>query len=219
MNTIVNFIIFQTVWFLCICYADSGALWSLPLLAIHLIFSEHRRDDLKMMALMLVVGLMVDGGLNSIGFFQFNSAAFPIPFWLLTIWLAVAILFHHSLAWLKNHLILATLFGAIGGPLAYWSGVRMGAAGFIWPLVPSLTVIAILWAIIWPAAVYAASRNFRDDRPPEAFDLSRSARRLLSPKGRSLGVIKNRLPASHVTGHADADAHVPKPSPSRWRLR
>jgi len=111
------------------------------------------------MGILFVVGLGIDGILHILGFFSFNVAAKPIPFWLLVIWLALAILPHHSLAWLKSRVLLSAILGAIGGPLAYWAGVRLGVAHFNWSLPASLGILAVIWALLWPAVMFFAAMD------------------------------------------------------------
>ena len=112
-----------------------------------------------MMGTLLGVGLIIDGTLNLIGFFSFNRAGFPIPFWLMVIWIGLATLVHHSLAWLKGRTGLCALFGALGGPMAYWGGIRMGAAAFNWELLPSLLLLAVVWGFLWPTVMRLAAED------------------------------------------------------------
>ncbi len=159
MNIIVNVAIYQAVWFLCVLGETRGAGLALLLLGLHLFLSPVPMLDLKMMGLLLLAGLGIDGILHTLGFFSFNAAARPIPFWLLVIWLALAILPHHSLAWLKSRVLLSAFLGALGGPLAYWAGVRLGVAYFNWSLPASLGLLAIIWALLWPAVMFLASMD------------------------------------------------------------
>lgn len=157
MKNLANFATYQAVWFLCVLSENSGAWLALLLLGVHLLLSPIRMIDLKMMGIMLILGLSIDGTLYALGFISFNVAARPIPFWLLVIWLTLAILPHHSLAWLKTRYFLSAFFGALGGPLAYWAGVRLGAAYFNWPFIPSLFTLAIIWALLVPGVMYFAT--------------------------------------------------------------
>ena len=149
MKLFVNIVSYQLIWFLCILGGNKGALISLSLLAIHLIISNKRRADLRMMCFLLFLGLTVDGTLHQVGLFSFTTSGFPIPFWLMVIWLGLAITPHHSLAWMQDRPLLSAVFGALGGPAAYWAGVRMGAASFNWPLLYSLAFLAVLWGVLW----------------------------------------------------------------------
>ena len=158
MNIFINFIMYQVVWVLCVFKENWGALVALLLLAGHLLLSPIRREDLKMMGILLLIGVVVDGTLYSFGYISYNVVAFPIPFWLAVIWLALATLPHHSLKWLKNRPLLSAFFGLIGGPLAYWAGVKAGAASFNWPLLSTLAMLGVIWACLWPMVMYFAGR-------------------------------------------------------------
>ncbi|WP_240744267.1 DUF2878 domain-containing protein [Desulfopila sp. IMCC35006] len=149
-------LLYQLIWFLCVLGGNRGALAALPLLLMHLALTGSRAADLKMMGIMAFLGLAVDGTLQHIGFFKFTTAGFPIPLWLMVIWLGLAITPHHSLAWLQSRPVLSAVFGALGGPAAYWAGVRLGAASFQWPLLQALAFLSLLWACLWSLVMYCS---------------------------------------------------------------
>ncbi len=151
MKLIANALAYQAIWFSAILWANHGAALGCFIVLILLATSERRGDDLKMIGFLMFLGLLVDGTLQQVGFFTFKSPGLPIPFWLLVIWIGLAMTIHHSLAWLKNKLLLAALFGGLGGPAAYWAGTRMGAASFNWSLPNSLLVLAIIWSLMFPS--------------------------------------------------------------------
>jgi len=162
MRLLVNALLYQSIWLLCILAGDKGAIAGIFVLLLHLAITDRRMDDLKMMAFLLFIGLLVDGTLHQVGFFTFTISGFPIPFWLMVIWLGLAITPHHSLAWLKNRPLLSLLFGALGGPLAYWAGVRLGAASFNLQPLYSLFVLALVWGILWPAVMLFATVQMKE---------------------------------------------------------
>lgn len=164
MNPLINFLLYQLVWFLCVLWENNGALLALPVLGVHLLLSPMRRADGRMMFVLLIIGAVVDGMLHRAGFFTFNVQALPIPFWLAVIWLALATLPHHSLAWLKGRPVLSAVLAAVGGPLAYWAGVRMGVAHFNLPLAASLALLAIIWSVLWPLVMHLATCGFMTKR-------------------------------------------------------
>ena len=151
MKLIVNGLAYQAIWFFAILWGTPGAAVGCVLILILLVTSKCRVDDLKMVGFLMFLGLLVDGTLQQVGFFTFRSPGFPIPFWLLVIWLGLAMTIHHSLSWLKNKLLLAALFGGLGGPAAYWAGTRLGAASFNWSLPASLLLLAVIWSLMFPA--------------------------------------------------------------------
>lgn len=158
MNWVVNLAIYNLAWLAGVLGGNRFAWIGLLLVAGHFLVSPYRRHDAILAALLLGIGLVVDGVLNTIGFFTFPASGFPIPLWLMTIWLALATLPNHSLRWMKGRHGINALFGAIGGPLAYWGGVRLGAAAFNWPLLPSLLTLALVWAVLWIVIMALATR-------------------------------------------------------------
>jgi hypothetical protein len=158
MNILLNVALFQLIWALCVIGQDTWVWLALGLIMIHLLLSPARRADLQLMGVMLILGSTVDGLLHLVGFFTFRQPGFPIPLWLAVLWVGLATQPHYSLGWMKKRLLLASVFGAVGGPLAYWAGVRIGAAEFGLPLLTSLFILAIIWSMLWPTAMYAADR-------------------------------------------------------------
>lgn len=150
MKLIVNALAYQAVWFLAIFWGTPGAAVGCAIIVVLLATSECRKDDLKMIGFLMFLGLLVDGTLQQVGFFTFTNPGEPIPFWLLVIWLGLAMTINHSLAWLKDKLLLAALFGGLGGPAAYWAGTRLGAASFNWSLPTSLFILTVTWSLIFP---------------------------------------------------------------------
>jgi len=158
MSLVINVLIYQIIWFLCVFKGDFGAFLSLGLLIGHLLWSPLRKADLQMMCVLLIMGLIIDGLISYAGVVSYRVDGVPIPFWLAVIWLALAILPHHSLRWLKGRPLLSSLFAAVGGPLAYWAGVKAGSATFNATLFSSLALLAIVWALFWPLAMSIANR-------------------------------------------------------------
>jgi len=58
---------------------------------------------------------------------------------------------------LRERLLLAVVLGAVGAPLAYYAGGRIGAVGFGEPAM-ALAAIAAGWAIMTPLLFLAARR-------------------------------------------------------------
>ncbi len=110
------------------------------------------------MGILLLLGSVTDGLLHIFGYMNYNVSALPIPLWLAVIWLALATLPHHSLNWLKGRYLLSAFAGVFAGPLAYWAGVKFGAAHFNEPLISSLGLFALIWAGLLPLSMYMANK-------------------------------------------------------------
>jgi len=158
MRLLFNILLYEVVWFLCVFWGDRGALLALVLIGVHLIISPCRKADLIMMAVLLGFGLVIDGLIHAAGYISYHAPARPIPLWLVVIWLGLALMVHHCLRWMKQRLLLSALFGAIGGPMAYWAGVKAGAAEFEVPLMQVLLLLSLIWALLWPAVMYIGQR-------------------------------------------------------------
>ena len=76
---------------------------------------------------------------------------------MVALWMLFATTLNLSLAWLKRHLFVAVLFGAIGGPLAYLGGEKLGALNFESPTA-GLIALAIGWALLTPLLAMIAQR-------------------------------------------------------------
>ena len=75
------------------------------------------------------IGALWDGLLARLGFLEFPSGMFLpwlAPVWIIALWVGFATTLNVSLALLQGRWYWALLFGAVGGPLAYWAGMRLG---------------------------------------------------------------------------------------------
>jgi hypothetical protein len=79
------------------------------------------------------------------------------PIWIVAMWVVFSTTLNVSLAWLKRSLPLAVLFGAVGGPIAYVAGEKLGGLVFVQPT-PALIALAIGWAAITPLLLRIADR-------------------------------------------------------------
>ena len=162
----INFVGFQLGWFACVLGAASGRAWIGPLVvaalvALHLSLARQRTVETLLIAAALAGGLAVDSLFVALGAFSPNRALLPEPLttvWMLAMWANFATTLNVSLSKLQGHGLIAAALGAVFGPLAYYSGARLGAAVLHPPLAVSLLLIAAGWAIATPALVWVARR-------------------------------------------------------------
>lgn len=165
-SKIINLVLYQLGWLSCVLgvafgYPVSGAVAALLLVALHLLLADKRKAELGLILLACLLGAVVDGLQQAAGLLVFKEDPrwpFWLPLWLLVIWAQFATLFRFALSWLSGRALLAALFGAIGGPLAYAGGIRLGAAQFGPDPPLSLTVLALLWALLMPLLVGLSRR-------------------------------------------------------------
>ena len=148
-----NYLFYQAGWFACALGGAShrpwaGFLFATGLVGAHLALSDNRAREVRRVALAVVVGIAVEATQIAAGSYQFVSgtvfAALPPP-WLIAMWAQLATTFGFGLRTIVHRPAAAALFGAIGGPIAYLAGERLGAVTLQRPLTPSLILLAISW--------------------------------------------------------------------------
>jgi hypothetical protein len=155
---LLNVAIYQVGWFCCVLggangFPVAGALTALALCIVHLVLAKARSSEAKLMLFACLLGVLVDSTQQALGLFTFKTdPGWPLwlPLWVFVIWAQFATLFHYALYWLKGRYLLAGIFGLLGGPLAYWGGIRMGAATFGENPVATIIVLAFVWATVTP---------------------------------------------------------------------
>ncbi|MCA3554069.1 DUF2878 domain-containing protein [Aestuariivirga sp.] len=130
-----------------------GGLPALGVLAFHLFVSRAVIwAELRAVLAIALFGILLETGFMGAGLVTF--AGTPVlgvlpPIWVWALWLGFASLPNGSLGWLMGRPGLQALLGLAFGPLAYWTGARMGAAEM--PPPGSLALIGLAWALAFPA--------------------------------------------------------------------
>ncbi|TAJ19071.1 MAG: DUF2878 domain-containing protein [Planctomycetota bacterium] len=169
MKKLCDFALFQCAWYAAVAAAASGRVWIGPLavallLLAHLAWLDMRASELARALLIGLAGGALDSALRAAGVLAYPAAAesWPqalAPPWVPALWAAFAALPRHSMAWLVPRPAAAALFGALGGPLSYWAGVRMGAVGIPHSAALTYAVLAAEYAIATPLVLRLASRR------------------------------------------------------------
>lgn len=162
MRSVVNFIAFQIGWFAAVLGAGHGMPWLgvaiVPLvLLLNLVLSADWRQELIVALAAAVMGFAVDTGLVAAGVFApvpyLVSRPFS-PLWMVMLWVNQATTLNSCMGWLRGRYLAGALFGAVGGPLAYLSGAKLGAASL--PSTNGLVILGITWAVAFPALLAVA---------------------------------------------------------------
>ncbi|SHJ04120.1 Protein of unknown function [Malonomonas rubra DSM 5091] len=164
-SKIVNAVLYELGWACCVF----GAAWGYPLLGgglalllvlVHLWLAQERRTEVRLIALAIALGILVDSSQQAFGLLSFKPDALGLwlPLWVFVIWAQFATLFHYALSWLVDRPLVAMLFGLVGGPLAYGGGIRLGAAEFGPNPTLSLIVLAVIWSLVVPLMAWLSTR-------------------------------------------------------------
>lgn len=153
-SALTQFLAFNLAWASAVAGGAGGWPWvgavpAVAVLALHLALSRARLwAELRLVAAIALFGIVLETGFMGAGLVTYSGT--PVlgvlpPIWVWALWLGFASLPSGSLAWLQGRPGLQMLLGLACGPLAYWTGARMGAAA---PPPPgSLVVIGLAWAL------------------------------------------------------------------------
>ncbi len=163
-----NFFQFQVGWFALVLGAAQGYPWLGAAVALALLAVNLRLDSLPWRegSLLLAVGFvgwLWESLLHGAGLVRFNPGAGPhlfgwmAPLWMAVLWMNFASTLNVSLAWLQGRHRLAALCGAVGGPLAFFAGEKLGAITLVEGWL-TLGVLGLAWLLFTPLLLWAAPR-------------------------------------------------------------
>lgn len=163
---IQNIILFQLGWFACVmggasAYPWLGSVVVIGILALHLLQASVASHELKLILYVAIIGTAWDSLLTTSGLMQFQTGIFidgVAPHWLIAMWALFATTLNVSMRWLRQRVLLSSLLGLIGGPVAYYAGHKLGAVEFSDPVL-TLVFIAIGWSFIMPLLSLLGKKN------------------------------------------------------------
>ncbi|WP_130888180.1 DUF2878 domain-containing protein [Pseudomonas sp. Sample_21] len=156
---IANAVLFQLGWLACVLGGNS--LWlllALAALVIHLRWISSWAAEGRLILCVVIVGTAVDSVLRYLDVFRFADASPLIPLWLMLLWALLATTLRHCLAWSARPWWLASGLGAMGGALSYYAGGRLAGVQFPYGDIPTLILIGLLWAVLFPLLHLMARR-------------------------------------------------------------
>ena len=149
----VNFAAFQLAWLVAVWGASVGLSWLGPVAVIgwvsaYALWQNRARADIPLWLGAGVLGGVTDSILVWSGAMAFPESAgpgFPTTLWMIALWINFAAALRHCMGWLCGRFALATVFGAIGGPLAYLAGSKFGSLEN-----HVLPAVVIAWIVVMP---------------------------------------------------------------------
>ena len=154
---IINFILFQIGWFACVLGAAKQMPW-LGVIVVVCIFAWHLRQakqvkpEFILLALALLIGGIYDQFMLSSSLISYQAHGWLsglVPVWILALWAVFVTILNVSLKWMRGKWLVAILFGAVGGPLAYMGAEKLGAVTLN-NMPASFIALGVGWAIITP---------------------------------------------------------------------
>jgi hypothetical protein len=166
-RTILNFVLSQGQWAVCVWAAAAGhPLLAVPtailVVGVHLFGRprECRVRELTVLLLISLAGMLLDVGLSAAGLISLVGERGPsvsLAAWLFSLWLGFTTTLNGSLGLLLSRWWLAAIVGAVFGPVAYLAGMKLGAVRLHDTIWYSIVAIAIEWGIGLPLMISAAT--------------------------------------------------------------
>ncbi len=161
-SVVINFTLYQAGWFVCVLGAANQQPW-LGVVAMLIIVAWHLKQaiqpiqELALSLVAVVIGGTFDQLMLNQQLVQYQAHGWSellVPVWMLALWAEFATLLNVSLRWMRGRWLLAVLFGAIGGPLAYMAAELLGAVTLntmsFGGVPATYLTLSIGWAILTP---------------------------------------------------------------------
>ena len=157
MQKIINFALFQIGWFACVIGAAKQMPWLgvivvLAIITWHLSQAKQPKLELILLLVAVIIGGIYDQLMQSSSLLVYQAHGWSesiVPAWILALWAVFVTTLNVSLRWMRGKWLVAILFGAIGGPLAYLGAARLGAVNLD-NLPLSYVALSLGWAILTP---------------------------------------------------------------------
>ena len=164
-RTALNFVVFQLGWLTTVIgaargYPLAGVAAAAVAVGLHLWLAKDYGRELALLIMAGLLGAFFDSALVQTGWLVYpNGILIPgtAPYWIVCLWLLFTTTLNVSMRWLRGRPLLAIVFGAVGGPLSYLAGARLGALQFT-DQAAAMVALAVGWAVMTPALVWLAQR-------------------------------------------------------------
>jgi len=162
---VLNITAFQVGWLSCVLGAAKGYPLIGPavvcgVVALHLTVAARPRSELLLIVLAALLGAVFDTALVRTGWLSYPNGMLlsgTAPYWIVAMWSLFATTLNVSLRWLRARAWAAVTLGAVGGPLSYWVGERLGGLEFV-NRGAALAALAVGWASVTPLLIRLAAR-------------------------------------------------------------
>lgn len=165
MLLILNFATFQIGWFSSVIGGAQQMPWLGPLaaliaLSIHFYFARRPLQELILILSCAMIGATFDSMLVAVGWVEYSSGLISevmAPYWIVTMWMLFGTTINMSMRWMRGRPLLASAFGLVGGPLAYFAGHKIGGIEFV-DQTAAIAMLAVGWAAIMPLLMHLGER-------------------------------------------------------------
>jgi hypothetical protein len=153
LHRLINFALFQAVWFLSLLLESGSILFSSLIILLMVYLSKQKKHDVILVLSTLPLALLAELLAVQLGLLTFNSD--PIPVWLSLLWVALLLCINTSMVLLsKLKLWLVFVVCCAFAPASYWAGARFEVLGIGVPLAWFWLCYGALWASVFSSIIF-----------------------------------------------------------------
>lgn len=165
---LLNLLIVNSLWFVCVLGGAHGLGWvAFAIVVLWLVLHAMLQTpavvtrELRFCLAVGALGWCLDtvlGLVGAVGYTHWSFAPWSGQPFMVALWINFATSIGLAFAWLAGRPVLAAVVGGVCGPVAYYSGVRLGALLIPSPMAWRLAAIGVAWAIAMPVILWLHGR-------------------------------------------------------------
>ena len=154
-SLLYNVVLFQVLWFIAVLGTNQYLLGVALLLVLHLCWCSNRRAELFLLLTAATAGIICDSIMTNAGIYVFaaETQSWPVPYWLIGLWLGFAATLRHSMAPLIKKPVLFTVLSIVAAPLSYLAAAKLGAVEFPLGQLTTAVIVGLYWAVLTPLLI------------------------------------------------------------------
>ncbi|MBE0457936.1 MAG: DUF2878 domain-containing protein [Pseudoalteromonas prydzensis] len=153
LHSVINFALFQGVWFMALLLEDSANLAIAAVIVLMLLLSKQRKQDSLLLLLGLSIALGFEYLMVQLNFLGFKSN--PYPIWFVLLWSALLLTVNTLMQFLTRlPWYLSVVVCAMFAPASYWAGARFEVITIAQPLWLFWLVYGLSWALMFNCIIF-----------------------------------------------------------------
>lgn len=144
-----NIVSFKLLWFILVVFQDKAAVPAILILMLLNLWHPNKDEAWKSLFGIALIGIIIDSALSLSGIFNFGNQLewFPIPLWLVLLWLAFAMTLPYGFAFIGKYAISTqAIIGGLGS-FSYFLGRNLDAVSYGYSSIATQSLLMVMWGI------------------------------------------------------------------------
>ncbi len=141
---LLNGLLFQLNWFICIFYSDLAIAGTCVLIVLHQRYFVESHKEWYIITFFSTIGFIVDFSWSLFGLVTFTT----FPIWLFCLWISFACCLNHALLVFHQRLPFLLVLTTVSIPINYYLGAKYTHTQFSEPVWLPLLFITLFWIVL-----------------------------------------------------------------------